>query len=102
MPKGATIELIPALSPAPLPENGKHFHIWTIGCQMNEADSARVAAMLHEAGYRGDMSLYKVRLADRSLMKVAVANTGPGQRGFSVGEVVWLSWPADAGVVLAR
>ena len=52
MPKGATIELIPVISPAPLPENGKHFHIWTIGCQMNEADSSRVAAMLHEAGYR--------------------------------------------------
>ncbi len=52
MPKGATIELIPVLSPAPLPENGKRFHIWTIGCQMNEADSSRVAAMLHEAGYR--------------------------------------------------
>ena len=52
MPKGATLELIPVISPAPLPENGKLFHIWTIGCQMNEADSSRVAAMLHEAGYR--------------------------------------------------
>ena len=56
MPKGATIELIPVISPAPLPENGKHFHIWTIGCQMNEADSSRVAAMLHEAGYRATES----------------------------------------------
>jgi tRNA A37 methylthiotransferase MiaB len=24
----------------------KHYHIWTIGCQMNEADSGRVAAEL--------------------------------------------------------
>ena len=31
--------------------NGKHFHIWTIGCQMNEADSAKIAATLQEAGY---------------------------------------------------
>jgi tRNA-2-methylthio-N6-dimethylallyladenosine synthase len=31
--------------------NGKQFHIWTIGCQMNEADSAKVAAMLQEVGY---------------------------------------------------
>ncbi|HET7055081.1 MAG TPA: tRNA (N6-isopentenyl adenosine(37)-C2)-methylthiotransferase MiaB [Thermomicrobiales bacterium] len=31
--------------------NGKRFHIWTIGCQMNEADSAKVAAMLQEVGY---------------------------------------------------
>jgi tRNA-2-methylthio-N6-dimethylallyladenosine synthase len=38
-------------SPAPLPHNGKHFHVWTIGCQMNEADSAKIAATLQEAGY---------------------------------------------------
>jgi tRNA-2-methylthio-N6-dimethylallyladenosine synthase len=46
-----TIELRPATSPAPLPRNGKRFHVWTIGCQMNEADSAKIAATLHEAGY---------------------------------------------------
>ena len=37
--------------PARLPQNGKRFFIWTIGCQMNEADSAKVAAMLQEVGY---------------------------------------------------
>ena len=46
------IQLQPATSPARLEPNGKHFHIWTIGCQMNEADSAKVAAMLQEVGYR--------------------------------------------------
>lgn len=35
----------------PVVPNGKRFHIWTIGCQMNEADSAKVAAMLQEVGY---------------------------------------------------
>ena len=40
-----------ALSPPRLPANGKRFFLWTIGCQMNEADSAKVAAMLQEAGY---------------------------------------------------
>jgi len=39
-------------APAPLPANGKQFHIWTIGCQMNEADSAKVASLLQEVGYR--------------------------------------------------
>jgi len=39
-------------SPARLPLNGKRFFIWTIGCQMNEADSAKVAAMLQEVGYQ--------------------------------------------------
>lgn len=34
-----------------MPLNGKRFFIWTIGCQMNEADSAKVAAMLQEVGY---------------------------------------------------
>lgn len=46
-----TIPLRPAASPAPLPHNGKRFHVWTIGCQMNEADSAKIAATLQEAGY---------------------------------------------------
>ena len=45
------IPLRQAASPRPLPPNGKHFHIWTIGCQMNEADSAKIAATLQEAGY---------------------------------------------------
>jgi tRNA-2-methylthio-N6-dimethylallyladenosine synthase len=51
MPNTPTIALRPAASPAPLPRNGKRFHVWTIGCQMNEADSAKIAATLHEAGY---------------------------------------------------
>src|SRR4028118_478347 len=45
------IPLRAAASPAPLPRNGKQFHVWTIGCQMNEADSAKIAATLQEAGY---------------------------------------------------
>jgi tRNA-2-methylthio-N6-dimethylallyladenosine synthase len=52
MPSSPTITLHPAATPARLPENGKRFHIWTIGCQMNEADSAKIAAMLQEVGYR--------------------------------------------------
>ena len=36
----------------PIPANGKKFLIWTMGCQMNEADSQKVAAMLQEVGYR--------------------------------------------------
>lgn len=52
MAPSSTITLHPAASPAPLADNGKRFHIWTIGCQMNEADSAKIAAMLQEVGYR--------------------------------------------------
>ena len=57
MAPSATIELRSVTDPAPntfpsrLPANGKRYFIWTIGCQMNEADSAKVAAMLQEVGY---------------------------------------------------
>jgi putrescine transport system ATP-binding protein len=62
-----------------------------------------VSGAIAEVGYRGDMSIYKVRLADRSLMKVAVANTGArGQGAYSANDTVWLSWPPEAGMVLTR
>ncbi len=47
-----TIPLHPAAAPARSAPNGKRFHLWTIGCQMNEADSAKIGAMLQEVGYR--------------------------------------------------
>ncbi|HHJ06472.1 MAG TPA: hypothetical protein ENK24_03120, partial [Anaerolineae bacterium] len=28
------------------------YHLWTIGCQMNEADSQRVGSELEKLGYR--------------------------------------------------
>jgi putrescine transport system ATP-binding protein len=67
------------------------------------ADAAlnALAGTVHEIGYRGDMSVYKVRMADRSLMKVALANTG-GPPPFAINDVVWLSWAPTAGVVLTR
>ena len=34
------------------PGNGKHYSLWTIGCQMNESESAQVGAALELAGYR--------------------------------------------------
>ena len=46
-----TIPLHPITSPPRLPAHGKRFFVWTIGCQMNEADSAKIAATLQEAGY---------------------------------------------------
>ena len=46
-----TIPLLPTASSPRLALNGKQFHVWTIGCQMNEADSSKIAATLQEAGY---------------------------------------------------
>ncbi len=60
-----------------------------------------VAGTVVDVGYRGDMSIYKVRLIDRSLMKAAIANVSARGKGtFEAGDVVWLSWPTDVGVVL--
>src|SRR5262245_31269143 len=50
--RSPVISLKQAASPASLPPHGKRFHIWTIGCQMNEADSSKISSLLHEAGYR--------------------------------------------------
>jgi len=29
-----------------------NYHIWTIGCQMNKAESERLAALFEESGYQ--------------------------------------------------
>ncbi|MGN6809656.1 MAG: tRNA (N6-isopentenyl adenosine(37)-C2)-methylthiotransferase MiaB [Thermomicrobiales bacterium] len=42
----------PDQEPERAPGNGKHYSIWTIGCQMNESESAQVGAALELAGYR--------------------------------------------------
>jgi putrescine transport system ATP-binding protein len=52
-----------------------------------------------EIGYRGDTSIYKVRLADRTLMKVALANSA-GRPPFAVDDLVWVAWAPEAGVLL--
>ena len=47
------------------------------------------------------MSAYKIRLADGSLMKVSIANVNArGRAPYAEGDAVWLSWPADAGILL--
>jgi putrescine transport system ATP-binding protein len=59
------------------------------------------AGIVTEVGYRGDTSVYKIRLADRSLMKAALANSAArGKPAFAVNDLVWASWPPDAGVLL--
>jgi putrescine transport system ATP-binding protein len=74
-----------------------------IGSERPAGDVNALAGTVSEIAYRGGMSLYKIRLADRSLMKVVLANTTPGGRApFDVDDLVWLSWPAEATVVLTR
>jgi putrescine transport system ATP-binding protein len=66
-----------------------------------QGEDNALAGTIAEIGYRGDVSFVKVQLADQSLLKVARANThARGAARFAVGDRVWVSWPADAGVVL--
>jgi putrescine transport system ATP-binding protein len=66
-------------------------------------ETNELVGTIHEIGYRGDVSIYKIQLADRSLMKVAVQNASVRKKPrYAVNDLVWLSWPAEAGVVLTR
>jgi putrescine transport system ATP-binding protein len=58
-----------------------------------------VAGTVAEIGYRGGVSLFKVRLADGALMKVAVPNSG-GRAPIAIDDLVWLSWAPEAAVLL--
>jgi putrescine transport system ATP-binding protein len=62
-----------------------------------------IAGQVWDIGYLGDVSVYKVRLDNGFVMKVAAANmTRLIERPFGFDERVWLCWAPDAGVVLAR
>lgn len=54
-------------------------------------------------GYLGDVSIYQVRHESGLVIKAASANlTRLVERPIGWDDQVWLSWPADAGVVLVR
>jgi putrescine transport system ATP-binding protein len=62
-----------------------------------------VAGTVVDVGYLGDLSIYKLRIGNGSQLKVASANVGGrGERAAAYGEQVWLSWPAEAAIVLTR
>jgi putrescine transport system ATP-binding protein len=66
-------------------------------------DGNAVNGTVSDIGYLGDVSLYKIRLADGTAMKATAANRARRVRQeIGEGDAVWLSFPADAGVVLTR
>jgi putrescine transport system ATP-binding protein len=55
-----------------------------------------------DIGYLGDVSVYRVRLANGAVMKATTANvTRLVERPIGWEDKVYLSWPRDAGIVLA-
>jgi putrescine transport system ATP-binding protein len=62
-----------------------------------------VAGQVTDIGYLGDLSIYKVRLDDGTVMKTAVANvTRFLERPIGWDDRVWLSWAPEAAMLLTR
>ncbi len=62
-----------------------------------------VAGQVTDIGYLGDLSIYKVRLDNGTVVKTAVANvTRFVERPIGWDDRVWLSWTPEAAMVLTR
>jgi putrescine transport system ATP-binding protein len=67
------------------------------------ADENCAAGQVWHIGYLGDLSIYQVRLDGGFVMKAAVANmTRLIERPIGWDDRVWLTWAADAAVVLTQ
>ena len=56
-----------------------------------------------DIGYLGDFSVFITRLEDGRIMRAAQANVSRlVDRPITFGDQVWLTWPAEAGIVLTR
>jgi len=56
-----------------------------------------------DIGYLGDFSVFIVKLDDGRIMRAAQANVSRlVDRPITFGDIVSLTWPADAGLVLTR
>jgi putrescine transport system ATP-binding protein len=62
----------------------------------------RIAGRLAEIGYLGDRTTYLVELASGRTVRCVRANAAPDTGGLACGAPVWLSFAADACVVLSR
>jgi len=56
-----------------------------------------------DIGYLGDFSVFLVKLADGRVVRAAQANVSRlVDRPITFGDMAWLTWPLDAGLVLTR
>ncbi|MBT9371886.1 ABC transporter ATP-binding protein [Rhizobium sp. CSW-27] len=56
-----------------------------------------------DIGYLGDFSVFLVKLEDGRVLRAAQANVSRlVDRPITFGDMVWLTWPLDAGLVLTR
>ena len=60
-----------------------------------------VAGTIVDIGYLGDLTIYKLRLADGTIMTAAIANTGhAAERPIDWDERAWMSFAPEAAIVL--
>jgi putrescine transport system ATP-binding protein len=67
-----------------------------------EPSENSVAGTIADIGYLGDLSIYKVRIADGSIVKAATVNSGIAGERFSRNELVQLTLPPEAAIALTR
>jgi len=73
-----------------------------IGKEQPTADNA-ISGKVHDIAYLGNISTYHVALANGQIVKAQRPNRNrAGQREITWDDTVWVSWAADAGVVLAE
>ncbi len=62
-----------------------------------------VAGTVWDIAYLGDISIYKVKLDNGVMMRATLANrTRMLERSIGWNDKVWLTWPAEAGVIVTR
>ncbi|MBX9456678.1 MAG: ABC transporter ATP-binding protein [Rhizobium sp.] len=67
------------------------------------AEANAVHGEVMDIGYLGDFSVFIVRLGDGRIMRAAQANVSRlVDRPITFGDKVWLTWSAEAGLVLTR
>ena len=77
-----------------------------VGISLDQPADTSVNAAYGEVwdiGYLGDFSVFLVSLADGRIIRAAQANVSRlVDRPITFGDMVWLTWPRDAGLVLTR
>jgi putrescine transport system ATP-binding protein len=61
-----------------------------------------VAGAIVDIGYLGDLSIYKVKIADGSVLKAVIVNSGIVGERLSRNEQVQLTFPPEAAIALTR
>jgi len=68
-----------------------------------ETAANAVEGQVVDVAYRGDLSVYKVKLASGFVLKITAANLSRTlAQSFGMGSDIWLSFPPDASVVLTQ